>query len=145
MEARTRIIALHSKGFSVLEIRKRLQEENFSISRQSIHNLLTKFWDHQTIADLPRRRRQRKITTEMRSLIKDQLSRNDEITSRGLKSLLSAQWPDLEVSIPTIKRVRKEMGWVCTRPHYCQLLRPVSWKLCYAWVPCAVFLIIAIF
>ena len=62
----------------------------------------------------------------MRSLIEEALTRNDEITSRGLKNLLSAQWPDLQVSIPTIKRVRKEMEWVCTKPHYCQLLRPVS-------------------
>ena len=126
MEARTRIITLHSKRYSVLEIRKRLQEENLSIIRQSIHNLIKKFRDHRTVTDLPRRRREHKITTQMRSLIEEALTRNDEITSRGLKTLLSAQWPDLQVSIPTIKRVRKEMEWVCTKPHYCQLLRPVS-------------------
>ena len=126
MEARRRIITLHSKRYSVLEICKRLQEENLSISRQSIHNLITKFRDHRTVADLPRRRQERKITTQMRSLIEEALTRNDEITSRGLKNLLSAQWPDLQVSIPTIKRVRKEMEWVFTKPHYCQLLRPVS-------------------
>ena len=62
----------------------------------------------------------------MKFLIEHALTRNDEITSRGLKDLLLAQWPDLQVSFPTIKRVRKEMGWVCTRPHYCQLLCPVS-------------------
>ena len=80
MEARRRIITLHSKRYSVLEIRKRLQEENLSISRQSIHNLITKFKDHRTVADLPRRRRERKITTQMRSFVmKTRLS----IATRG--------------------------------------------------------------
>ena len=117
---------LHSKGLSVLEIRKRLQDENVSISHQSIYNLIAKFRDHQIVADFPRRRKQPKITTPMKSVIEDALIRNDEITSRGLRDLLLAQWPDLQVSFPTIKRVCKEMGWVCTRPHYCQLLCPVS-------------------
>ena len=126
IDSRTRIITLHLKGFSVLEIRKRLQEESICISHQSIHNLIAKYRDHRAIGDLPRKRRQHKIRTPMKSLMEETLRRNDEITSTGLKSLLSAQWPDLEVSVPTIKRIRKEMGWVCTRPHYCQLLRPVS-------------------
>jgi len=71
IDARTRIITLHSKAFLVLEIRKRLQEENICISRQSIHNLIAKFRYDQAIGDLPRRRRQRKITAPMRSLIKE--------------------------------------------------------------------------
>ena len=33
---------------------------------------------------------------------------------------------NLQVSISTIKCTQKEMGWVCTLPHYCQLLHPVS-------------------
>ena len=58
-------------------------------------------------------------------MIEEAYNGNDELTLTGLKRL-SERWPDLQVSIPTIKRIRKEMGWVCTRPHYCQLLRPVS-------------------
>ena len=57
--------------------------------------------------------------------MEQELRKNDELTSTGIKALLLERWPDLRVSIPTIKRVRKEMGWVCTRPHYCQLLREV--------------------
>ena len=70
IDARTRIITVHLKAFLVLEIRKRLQEENICISRQS-HNLIAKFRYDQVIGDLPRRRRQRKITAPMRSLIKE--------------------------------------------------------------------------
>jgi len=125
-ESRKRVIALHSRGYTVTEIRRRLQEENISVSRQALHNLLRKFLDKRIIKDLPRRSKQRKITEEMRSAIEEAYNGNDELTSTGIKSLLMARWPDLQVSIQTIKRTRKDMGWVCTRPHYCQLLRPVS-------------------
>ena len=62
----------------------------------------------------------------MESAIEEALHNNDEITSTGIRNLLAVRWPELQVSIPTIKCVWKEIGWVCTRPHYCQLLRPVS-------------------
>ena len=126
IESRMRVITLRSRGYSILQIRKRLQEENIIVSRQAIYSLVKKFQNYRVYLDLPRRRRQQKITTEMRLVIEEALTSNDEITSRGIKSLLTFQWPELQVSIPTIKRVRKNMGWVCTRPHYCQLLRPVS-------------------
>ena len=77
----------YSKGFSALEICKQLQEENILISR---YNPIVKFQEHWTITDLPRRQWQRKITP-MKSLIEGALCMNDEITSRGLKHLLSAQ------------------------------------------------------
>ena len=54
------------------------------------------------------------------------MANNDELTSRRMKTLLCEKWPDLHVSIPTIKRTRIDMGWVCTKPHYCQLIRNVS-------------------
>ena len=70
---------------------------------------------------------QSKITEEMRSVMEEALTNDDEITARGLKkNSLVARWPGLQVSTPTIKRVRNKMGWMCTRLHYCQLLCPVS-------------------
>ena len=125
-ETRRRVITLHSKGDSVADIRRRLQQENISISRQALYNLINKFRMGTLVVDGQPRGRKRKITKEMESVIEDALRSNDEITSTGLRSLLDSRWPELQVLIPTIKCVRKEMGWVCTRPHYCQLLQPVS-------------------
>ena len=62
----------------------------------------------------------------MKIAIEEALNSNDKITARGVQNLLKARWSDLRVSMSTIKRVRKDMQWVCTKPHYCQLLRPVS-------------------
>ena len=131
VESRKRVITLRSKGYSVLAIRRRLKDENVIISRQAIYNLFAKFQKYRMLKDLPVQRRKQKITEEMKSMIEESLNNNDEITARGIKSLLIARWPELQVSIPTIKRVRKDMEWVCTRPHYCQL-RPVSlWCMCF--------------
>jgi len=116
-ETRRRVIMLHSKGDSVADIRRRLQQENISINRQALYNLINKFHMETLLADGQPRGWKRKITKEMEFVIKDALRNNDEITSTGLRSLLDSRWPELQVSIPTIKHVRKEMGWVCTRPH----------------------------
>ena len=126
VESKNRVIALYLKGFCVIEIRERLREENIRVSHQALHNLILKFRSHRTVADLPRRQMQSKITEEMRSVMEEALTNDDKITASGLKNSLVARWPDLQVSIPTIKHVRNKMGWVCTRPHYCQLLCPVS-------------------
>jgi len=143
IEPRNRVISLYLKGHSVIEIRKRLWEENICVSRQALHNLVLKFRTNRTVADLPRRRLQPKITEEMRSVMEEALTNDNEITARGLKNLLAARWPYLHVSTPTIKRVRNKMGWVCTRPHYCQPLHPVSWG-CYLHVlTLCMFLIVA--
>ena len=91
IECRNRVIALFYKGLSVIEIRKRLREENIRISRQALHSLILKFRNHRTIADLPRRRMQPIITEEMRSVMEEALTNDDEITARGLKNLLVAQ------------------------------------------------------
>ena len=125
IEDRLRIVTLASKGYSFSSIRRRLIEENISISVQALYNLMAKFREKGTIVDLPRRSKHRKITESMKTLIEEEMNKNDELTARGIRRLLSQRWPELQVSIPTIKRVRQEMGWVCTRPHYCQLLRNV--------------------
>lgn len=89
---------------------------------------MAKFREKGAIVDLPRRSRHRKITESMKTLIEEEMNKNDELTARGIRSLLLQRWPEMQVSLPTIKRVRQEMGWVCTRPHYCQLLRNVRKK-----------------
>ena len=66
------------------------------------------------------------LSDEMREFIDDQLQRDDELTSTKLKEMIEEKWSDIVVSKTTIKRERRKLGWVCTRPHYCQLLREVS-------------------
>lgn len=126
IETRRRVITLRRVGYSVADIRKRLKEENITISLQALFNLIRKHNDTGRIMDLPRRARPRKLNDDMMAFVSQALTENDEITARRTRCLLVERWPTLQVSLPTVKRVRKNLGWVCTRPHYCQLLRDVS-------------------
>ena len=103
----------------------------FSTHRErTLYNLLQKIRLKGTIKDLPWQKKARILKKEMMAYIKEKLRENDELTATGIKTELLRKWPDLKVSIPTIKHVRKEMGWVCTRPHYYQLLCEVH--TCYS-------------
>ena len=62
------------------------------------------------------------MTTLMDNMLKD----NDEMTARQTRSRLVEEFEGLKVSLSTVKRARKAKGWVCTRPHYCQLIREVN-------------------
>lgn len=126
IEARHRVASLYSCGYSVSDISQRLEQERVEVSKQALYRLVKKFRLKGTVKDLPRRKKSRILTQEMIQYIEEELQRNDELTSTTIKELLLRKWPDVNVSISTVKRTRREMGWVCTRPHYCQLLREVS-------------------
>lgn len=125
IKARRRIVSLHSLGYPVLSIIQRLEEENVVVSKRAIYHLLEKFRLKGVVIDLPKRKKARILTEQMKQFIEEELQKNDELTSTAIKASLIRKWPDLRVSAPTVKRVRREMGWVCTRPHYCQLLHEV--------------------
>lgn len=125
IESRKRIVALHSCGFSVPCIVQRLKQEKVAVSQRAVYNLVEKFRLKGVVKDLPRRKKASILTEEMKMFIEEELTKNDELTSTAIKASMIQKWPDLRVSTSTIKRVRHQIGWVCTRPHYCQLLREV--------------------
>ena len=62
----------------------------------------------------------REIVLAMGGLLRN----DDEMTARRLKAKLGENLPAFpDVSLATIKRNCKECGWVCTRPHHCQLIQ----------------------
>ena len=126
LDTRKRVIILKEQGFSVSKIITRLQQEQIFVSRQALYSLFKKHSDTGCLVDLPKRTRARKINDEMIAVMDDALSNNDELTSRETRSILVERWPNLDVTLSTIKRIRNQIGWKCTRPHYCQMVRDVS-------------------
>ena len=62
------------------------------------------------------------------------LANDDELTARKLHSILEERWPDLQVSLATLKHARKhDLGWICTCPKYCQLIRAVNKEQWLTW------------
>lgn len=126
LPGRRRAIALAMQGYSIIEIKNRFEEENILVSRWSLYKLLHKHRIHNTYVDLPRKATPKKITPEMYLTIESELTQNDELTAAQLRTILKEKHSSLEVSLTTIKRARHDLDWVCTRPHYCQLIREVS-------------------
>lgn len=133
LDARKRVVTLFEKGIGVRDIQDRLGEEDVTVTRQTLYRLIQKFKSTGGISDLPRRKRPRKLTSEMLEIIDSALKQNDELTSEQLRCHLQERFPLLRVSLPTIKRARKEKGWVCTRPHYCQIVRDLNKRKRFLW------------
>ena len=49
------------------------------------------------------------------------MEENDECTATQLHMLLLNKWSNLDID--TIKRERRLLGWVASKPKYCQLVR----------------------
>ena len=74
LDARRRVIILFEKGNSVRRIQQRLGDENIIVTRQTLHRLIRKFKTRDgMIADLPRRKQARKLTSEMLEIIDREL------------------------------------------------------------------------
>ena len=126
LNVRKRIVVLKRAGYSLREIHQRIMEEGSNVTLRSVYRLWKKFEEYHTVVDLPRRKRPRKIDDDMAEYLDNLLMENDELNASQLKELLLHKYPSITVSLTTIKRARKQKGWVCTRPHYCQLLREVN-------------------
>ena len=134
IDTRMRVIALRSKGHSVSSIRKRLAEENILVSATALYNLLKKAKEFGIVSDRKRKCSSKILLTEHLKCMDEALANDDELTARKLRSILEERWPDLQVSLATIKRERKyDLGWIRTRPKYCQLIRAVNKEQRLTW------------
>ena len=102
------MIVLRRLGYSVAAIKQRLLEEEISVSTVAIYSLLRKTELENTIVDRPRRHFVKKLDEEKLRFIDELMATNDELTARWLLLMLQEKWPDLNVSLSTIKRARKD-------------------------------------
>ena len=123
LSARRTAIAMCFAGYKIGDIQKRLEDENVCTTTRSLYRLIKKFKDTGRYTDLPRRARDKKLSPDMLAVMEDTLKENDEATASELRGILVQKYPDLDVSVSTIKYQRRALGWVSTRPHYCQLIR----------------------
>ena len=116
IETRTRVVQLHESGYSVAAIVRRLEEELISVSHVTIYKLLKKHKREENVGDQVRRLRSAKLSQEQLVFIDNTMTENEKLSSRQLRQLLEDRWQGLRVSLQTVHRVRKHLGWVCTRP-----------------------------
>ena len=126
LETRRRIVTLKGNGFSVKQIHSRLADEGIVHSLKSIHMLIKKFKITKSVKDLPRRSRPKLLNFEQYSFIDKAMAENDEPTVNHLHDMLMNTYPNLQMSKNTVKKARRDLGWVSTTPRYCQLIREVN-------------------
>ena len=66
IEARRRIVSLYSCGYSVPVIVQRLEQEDVKVSKRAVYDLVKKFRLKGVVKDLPRRKKARILTGEMK-------------------------------------------------------------------------------
>ena len=72
---------------------------------------------------MPRAKAPKILRDEHYREIDKALLENDELTSRQLRDMLRSKYPGLSMSLSTVERARRDLGWVITTPKYCQLIR----------------------
>ena len=77
-----------------------------------------------SVRDLEQNPRNSQINSVHLQFIDNTMAENDELTAYKLKRILIEKWPELStVSLTTIRRCRRRLGWISSTPRYCQLIR----------------------
>jgi len=105
-ETIVKILQYHQDGKKPPTIEKMLREEDIKASRTAIWKLLAQYKKNGTIARLEGAGRKKKLTPEVKTIIEDQMSKNDETTAY---QLLKEQ--GFTVSLSSVLRYRKSLGW----------------------------------
>ena len=119
---RTRVIELWRRNYRLKNIQGHLNAEGIEISKKSLCLLISKYKNTGTVADARTRTRPRKLQEEHYRFIDDAMADNDQLTSRQLYRMLEEAYPCIDISISTLKRARRELGWVGKRTRYCALI-----------------------
>ena len=117
-----RILSLHWQGFKVSKIGDILVLEDATVvSRQSIQIFLKRFKERGTIARKPGSGLTLKLSPTILQLIESAMREDDETTATQLQAKLAAH--GCYVSLTTILRNRRQLGWIYRGSAYCQLIR----------------------
>ena len=128
-----RVVYLKSRGYTYKTIRERLKTEGVCVSTKSLYLLVAKYRQTKSVTDRPRRAVSKILGNEHYRFIDEALATNDELTSRQLRTMLTNKYPELSMSLSTIVRARRELGWVVTTPKYCQLIRDANKQKRLEW------------
>ena len=130
--AKLRILSLHWKGYKISSIVEHLVlEDSIIVSKQSVRLFLKRYSDRGTIARKEGSGLPPKLSPAALEVIDTAMKEDDELTATQLQSKLAAK--GIYVSLTTILRNRKQLGWVYRGSAYCQLIRNVNKEKRLEW------------
>ena len=126
-----RILILHSEGNQAPTIHKLLRKEGINISRVTVWKFLLHYKGTGCIARKEGSGRPTKITPVVMEIVEAQMNENDETTAYQLHKILNEK--GIGISIWTIFRCRKTLGWMFRGSAYCQLIRTANKEKRLKW------------
>ena len=126
-----RMLHYHGKGFKAPTIRRKLLEEGICVSREGLHKFLIKFSERGCMLRRPGSGRPSKVTAEVKRIVDEQMDRDDETSAHQLHVLLLRN--GYNISLKTVLRCRRSLGWTFRGSSYCQLIRDVNKKKRLEW------------
>jgi transposase len=120
--AKQRILTLYWKGFKISAIVEYLVlEDGIRVSKQGTRQFLKRYHRYKTIARKPGSGLPPKLSPAVQQLIETAMREDNETTATQLQELLARRY--VYVSLATIVRNRRELGWIYRGSAYCQLIR----------------------
>lgn len=119
-----RIIKYHREGYSPRKIAYLLKKEGVKASYSGVRKFLSKFKETGSTSRRAGSGRPSKLDEAAREIIERQMRKDDETTAVQLSVILSSR--GYSVSLSTILRCRKRLGWTFRGSAYCQMLREAN-------------------
>ena len=115
-----RIVSFHNHGLKAPSIARALGRESISVSRVGIYKLLMKYLETGAVVSRVGSGRPRKVTETIKTIVEEQMWKDNETTASQLQKLLSDR--GYHVSLRTILRCHTSLGWTFHGSTYCQLI-----------------------
>ena len=119
--AKQRVLAFHAAGLKAPTIKHKLMEEGITVSRVGVWKFLRLYEMTGYLGKLEGSGRRSKVTDEVKLIVEQQMIVDDETTAYQLHKLLLQK--NINISLSTILRCRRELGWTFRGSAYCQLIR----------------------
>ena len=120
--ARERFRALMSEDSTVKHAMTELGKEGIRPCRQTVWRFWVHYRRNKTTKPLPRNGRPTKLTERVLELIEQKMQSDDETTVKELALLIRSEF-GYWISLRTVLKGRKLLGWTSRGAAYCQLIR----------------------
>lgn len=119
-----RILLFQAQGYRPPKIAKILEGEGIVVSRRGVAKFLSRVRATGLTARRAGSGRPTKLTAEVKEIIEAAMRNDDETTAVQLHALLVSKGHNL--SLTTILRCRKALGWTFRGSAYCQMIREAN-------------------
>ena len=119
-----RILHHHLRDLKSYSIAKALKTEGIQVSRFGVHKFIIMYIETGSIDRHPGSGRISKVTGRVKTLVEEQMQRDDETTAHQIHQMLLEHC--VNISFRTILRCRTQLGWTFRGSAYCQLIREAN-------------------